>query len=168
MALARTQPAVNGKGGVREIEALIAADIAAARRWIYMEDQYLTARVVADALASRLAEPDGPEVVAVIPRIWDGWLETATMGVGRERLLAVLRDADVHGRLRVVTPVLEGQGPGKLKIHTKLMIVDRLALRHGSANLNNRSMGLDSELDLHLEPDLPDPDTGRTGGPAVA
>lgn len=168
VALARTLPARNGTGGIREIARLIAADIAAARDWIYLEDQYLSARLVADALAKRLSEPDGPEVVAVIPRIWDGWLETATMGVGRDRLLAALRAADVHGRLRVVTPVLEGKGPGNLKIHTKLMIIDRRALRHGSANLNNRSMGLDSELDLHLETDLPDPDTGKTGGSAVA
>ncbi len=168
VALARTRPATHGQVAVKEICRLIEADIAAARDWIYLEDQYLTARVVADALARRLAEPDGPEVVAVIPRIWDGWLETATMGVGRERLLRALRKADVHGRLRVVTPVLEGRGPGWLKIHTKLMIVDRRALRHGSANLNNRSMGLDSELDLHLEPDLPDPDSGEPAGAPVA
>jgi phosphatidylserine/phosphatidylglycerophosphate/cardiolipin synthase-like enzyme/uncharacterized membrane protein YdjX (TVP38/TMEM64 family) len=168
VALARTLPESGGAPAVREIAALIAADIAVARRWIYMEDQYLTSRLVAEALARRLEEPEGPEVVAVIPRIWDGWLETATMGVGRERLLRVLKEADRHGRLRVVTPVLEGRGPGHLKIHTKLMIVDTTAMRHGSANLNNRSMGLDSELDYHIEPDLPDPETGEPRGEAVS
>ncbi|MBB4286834.1 VTT domain-containing protein [Roseospira goensis] len=168
VALARTAPATAHAAPVEEIARLIEADIRAARRWIYIEDQYLTARVAAHALADRLAEPDGPEVVAVVPRIWDGWLETATMGVGRERFLRLIRAADRHGRLRVVTPVVEGRGPGHLKIHTKLMIVDDIALRHGSANLNNRSMGLDTELDLHIEPGLPDPDTGEPRGAAVS
>ncbi|MQX35134.1 VTT domain-containing protein [Roseospira navarrensis] len=167
LALARTLPAHGDTPDVREIAALIAADIDAARHWIYIEDQYLTSQLVADGLARRLQEPDGPEVVAVIPRIWDGWLETATMGVGRERLLRVLKAADRHDRLRVVSPVLEGQGQGKMKVHTKLMIVDTIAMRHGSANLNNRSMGLDSELDYHLEPGLPDPETGEPRGEPV-
>ncbi|SDE48150.1 VTT domain-containing protein [Rhodospira trueperi] len=168
VALARTRPAHDDAPAIDEIARLIAADIRAARRWIYIEDQYLTSRLVAETLAERLAAADGPEVVAVIPRVWDGWLETATMGVGRERLLRALRAADRHGRLRVVTPVLEGRGSGLMKIHTKLMIVDDIAMRHGSANLNNRSMGLDTELDLHLEPGLPDPDTGRSRGADVA
>jgi len=168
VALARTRPAHGETAAVDEIARLIAADIRAARRWIYIEDQYFTSRLVSEALAERLAASDGPEVVAVIPRVSAGWLETATMGVGRERLLRTLRAADRHGRLRVVTPVLEGCGPGLIKIHTKLMIVDDIAMRHGSANLNNRSMGLDTELDLHLEPGLPDPDTGEPRGPDVA
>ena len=37
--------------------------IAAARHSIYIENQYFTADKVGDALAARLSEPDGPEVV---------------------------------------------------------------------------------------------------------
>ncbi|MGL3109571.1 phospholipase D-like domain-containing protein [Bradyrhizobium sp. BR 1432] len=36
-------------------------------------------------------------------------------------------------------------------VHSKLMIVDNRILRVGSANLNNRSMGADSECDLIFE-----------------
>ena len=36
-------------------------------------------------------------------------------------------------------------------VHSKVMIVDDRLLRIGSANLNNRSMGTDSECDLALE-----------------
>ena len=36
-------------------------------------------------------------------------------------------------------------------IHSKLIIVDDVFLRIGSSNLNNRSMGLDSECDLAIE-----------------
>ncbi len=38
--------------------------IAAARDYIYVENQYFTAQPIADALKKRLAEPDGPEIVA--------------------------------------------------------------------------------------------------------
>lgn len=168
LALARTRPAHNGTPAVDEIARLISADIGAARRWIYIEDQHLTSRLVADALAERLARPDAPEVVAVVPHIHGGWLETATMGVGRQRLMRALRYADRNDRLRIVTPVLEGRGPGLMKVHTKLMIIDDRAMRHGSANLNNRSMGLDTELDLHLDAAQPDPETGQPAGESVS
>ena len=36
-------------------------------------------------------------------------------------------------------------------IHSKVMIVDDILLRVGSANLNNRSLGLDTECDLAFE-----------------
>ncbi|MBB4266151.1 VTT domain-containing protein [Roseospira visakhapatnamensis] len=151
VALARTAPPIDDAPGIDEIATLIHANIAAARRWIYLEDQYLTGRMVAEALADRLREPDGPEVVAVISCVSAGWLETATMGVGRERLLSHLRAADRHGRLRVLSPTLGARDSAPIKVHTKLLIVDDRALCHGSANLNNRSMGLDTELDWHIE-----------------
>ena len=36
-------------------------------------------------------------------------------------------------------------------VHSKVMIVDDRLLRVGSANLNNRSMGTDTECDLAIE-----------------
>ena len=50
---------------IREVEALHLEAIAGARRTIYLENQYFTSPVIAQALAARLAEPDGPEVVLV-------------------------------------------------------------------------------------------------------
>ena len=38
-------------------------------------------------------------------------------------------------------------------MHAKLTIVDDRVLRIGSANLNNRSMGLDSECDVFIDAD---------------
>ena len=61
-------------------------------RCIYIENQYLTSAAVGAALARRLAEPEGPEVVAVLPREEHGWLEQSSMGVLRARLLRHLRD----------------------------------------------------------------------------
>lgn len=71
------------------------------------------------------------------------------MGSARARLLAMLRRRDRFGRLRVYTPVTAGEQP--IYVHAKIMIVDDRLLRVGSSNLNNRSMGYDTECDLALE-----------------
>lgn len=151
VAIARTEPAFKGRPEVREVEALFVAAIAAARRSIYIENQYLTAVCVEEALVRRLEEPDGPEVVIVLPRRPVGWLEENVMGVLQAKVGAALCQADRHGRLGLYYPLPPGDDDGYIKIHSKLMIVDGVFLRVGSANLNNRSMGLDTECDLALE-----------------
>ncbi|MGD8843378.1 MAG: VTT domain-containing protein [Gammaproteobacteria bacterium] len=153
VGIARSLPAYAGREAVREVEALYLASVAAARHSIYIENQYFTARRLARALAQRLDEEDGPEVVLVLPHHTGGWLEQATMDVLRAGLLAELRVADRHGRLRVYYPYQEGLGEDCISVHAKLMIVDDHLLRVGSANTSNRSMGLDSECDLAIEAD---------------
>jgi phospholipase D1/2 len=150
VAIARTEPAFNGRAEVREVERLYLDMIARARSSIYIENQYFTSHTVGSALAQRLAEDDGPEVLLVQPRECSGWLEESTMGVLRRRLIHELRAADRHRRLKLYY----GRVPGdavRLNIHSKLMIVDDELLRVGSANLSNRSMGFDSECDLTIE-----------------
>jgi uncharacterized membrane protein YdjX (TVP38/TMEM64 family) len=137
--------------------------IAVARRSIYVENQYLTAATLAEALAARLEEPDGPEVVIVVPRSCSGWLEEGTMGLLRGRVLRRLREADRHGRLGVYFPRLAGDGCPSLNVHAKLMIIDDTFVRIASSNLSNRSMGLDTECDLAIEAG----DDGRVGTLAV-
>jgi len=100
VAIARTEPAWRDRPEIREAEALWLDAIAAARRWLYVETQYLTADRIGAALAARLGEADGPEVVIVTPRECSGWLEESTMGVLRARLVERLRAADRFGRLR--------------------------------------------------------------------
>jgi phosphatidylserine/phosphatidylglycerophosphate/cardiolipin synthase-like enzyme len=50
-------------------------------------------------------------------------------------------------------------------VHAKIMVVDDRMLRVGSANLNNRSMGLDSECDVVLDAGR---DPNRAAGPMIA
>jgi phosphatidylserine/phosphatidylglycerophosphate/cardiolipin synthase-like enzyme len=150
VAIARTEPAYAGRGEVREVERLYLDTIAAARRWIYLENQYLSSRSIGDALARRLAEPGGPEVVVVSPRECSGWLEQATMGMLRERITRTLAEADRFGRLRLLRPRLPGDA-ARLNVHAKLMLADDAIARVGSANLSNRSMGLDTECDVQIE-----------------
>lgn len=149
VGVARTLPALPGSHEVREVEALNLAAIATARHVIYLENQYLAARGLAQALATRLREPDGPEVIIVLPRSSESRLEQGSMDAARERLVRLLWDADEHGRLGVYWPVTKGGVP--VYVHSKVMIVDDRFLRIGSSNLNNRSLGFDSECDLALE-----------------
>ena len=47
--------------------------------------------------------------------------------------------------------VEDGEEGTATMIHSKVMVVDGRLLRIGSANINNRSMGADSECDLAIE-----------------
>jgi phosphatidylserine/phosphatidylglycerophosphate/cardiolipin synthase-like enzyme/uncharacterized membrane protein YdjX (TVP38/TMEM64 family) len=151
IAIARTEPEYGGNKASREIEALFRDSIAAARSWIYLENQYLSSAAVAEALATRLCEPDGPEVVLVISQGSQGWLESATMDVIRARLVKRLAIADPHRRLRVVCPVIDNSAKVCMSVHAKALVIDDRFVRVGSANLSNRSMGFDSECDLAFE-----------------
>jgi phospholipase D1/2 len=151
VAIARTQPAFGGAKEIREIEALFRDSIAAARRWIYIENQYLSSGAVADALAKRLTEAEGPEIVIVISQASYGWLEGATMDVVRGRLMKRLSDADRYRRLRVYAPIVSREASHCMSVHSKLLVVDNQFVRVGSANLSNRSMGFDTECDLAIE-----------------
>ncbi len=148
VGIARTEPAFEGRPAVHEIAQWYLDAIAGARRSLVFENQYFTARLIADALASRLAEQYGPQVLVVSPQKQSGWLEEATMGVLRSRVHRRLQQADVHGRYRLVCPALADDDAGYLNVHSKLCFVDDDALTVGSANLSNRSLACDTECNL--------------------
>lgn len=149
VAIARTAPEHGGEAGVHEIEALYLAIIAGVHRTLYIESQYFASRKLAEAIAARLREPDGPEIVVVNPVSAKGWLEEEAMGTARARLLDLVGRADAHDRFRLYTPVAEGGTP--IYVHAKILIMDDRLLRVGSSNLNNRSLGFDTECDLAIE-----------------
>ena len=151
VGIARTTPAWNGRAEVREVERLLLDAIAAARRTIYLEAQYLTSASVVEALATRLREKSGPEIVIVVPQACSGWLEESTMGVLRARLVRHLRAVDHAGRLHLFYPIADGPETCSVTVHSKVIIVDDTLLRIGSANPSNRSMGVDTECDLAIE-----------------
>jgi phosphatidylserine/phosphatidylglycerophosphate/cardiolipin synthase-like enzyme len=155
VAIARTLPALENQTEVREVEALNLEAIAAARHTIYLENQYLASRTLVEAMAARLREAQGPDVVVVMPRHSESRLEQTAMDSARQRLLHVLWSADQHGRLGIYWPVTDGGAP--VYVHAKVMVVDDRLLRVGSSNLNNRSMGFDSECDVAVEVDPDDP-----------
>ena len=151
VAIARTVPGSDAQPPVRECEALFLDSIARAERSIYIESQYFTNDALAAALAARLKEPHGPEVVIVSPDQCHGWLEKSTMGAFRHELFRTLIDADAHNRLRLVYPAASRAQNVPTFVHSKVMVVDDVLVRIGSANFSRRSMGLDTECDLAVE-----------------
>jgi phospholipase D1/2 len=149
VAIARTRAEIGDYPEVREVEKLFLDLIKAAKSQVYIETQYFASRVIAEAIAERLQEPDGPEFVIINPVTGMTWLDEGVMGPARYELLRSLKSRDKHKRFRIYTPVTEGGA--EIYVHAKVMIVDDLFLRVGSANVNNRSMGLDSECDLLVD-----------------
>jgi len=153
IAIARTRGEYDHEECVREIEALYVDMIKSAKRFVYAENQYFASRVIAKAISERLQEDDPPEIVIVNPHSADGWLEDAVMSGARAELMDVVRECDRHGRFRIFYPVTEKRDD--IYVHSKITIVDDRMIRVGSANMNNRSMGLDSECDLVLDAEIP-------------
>jgi phosphatidylserine/phosphatidylglycerophosphate/cardiolipin synthase-like enzyme len=149
IGIARTRAEYRGAPEVEEIEALFVEHIARARRFIYAESQYFASRRIAEAIALRVAEPDPPEIVLINPLSAEGWLEQAAMGGARVRLLHAIAERDHRRRFRIYVPFASGGSP--IYVHAKLMIVDDEIVRIGSANMNNRSMGLDTECDVFID-----------------
>lgn len=151
VGISRTMPQYHDQKEIREVEQLYIDSLKAAENLIYMENQYFTSWKVADLLAERLQERDGPDVVLVLPLMTGGWLEQATMDVLRYRVACKLKEADKHNRLRLCYPHRDELGDSYISVHAKITVIDDCLMRVGSANLSNRSMGFDSECDLVIE-----------------
>jgi phospholipase D1/2 len=166
----RTVGAVEAKEAeVREGERSIVEAIRRAERLVYIENQYITARVVAQALVARMRVNRSLEVLVITSREPRGWLESETMGAGRQLFMAAFDEGDLCRRIHFLYPFARGlpgdeeyepankhaDGTYSIHIHSKVLIVDDAFLRIGSSNLNNRSMGFDTECDLGIEADTP-------------
>ena len=150
VSISRSRPEGDDGGPpVHEIEATYLALIARARKYIYAESQYFASRRIAEAIAHRLEESDGPEIVLINPFRSQGWLEPVAMDTARARLYGALEHLDCHARLRIYHPFTQAGEP--IYVHAKMMIVDDEVLHVGSSNMNNRSMRLDTECDVTID-----------------
>ncbi|MXP13895.1 phospholipase [Altererythrobacter confluentis] len=148
VGIARTRGEYSGESGVDEIADLFEKQILEAKHFIYAESQYFASRRIATAICKRLMQDDPPEVLIVHPQNADGFLEQQAMDHARAELVRTLGDQDPQKRFNLYVP-FTGQTP--IYVHAKIMIVDDKILRIGSANMNNRSMGLDSECDVFID-----------------
>jgi phosphatidylserine/phosphatidylglycerophosphate/cardiolipin synthase-like enzyme len=148
VAISRSRPGSEA-AAIREVEAAYLSAIESARHVIYAESQYFASRRIAEAMAERLAEPDGPEIVLVNPNAAHGWLEPIAMDTARARLIQYMRRADSQNRFRLYHPVTAGGRP--IYVHAKVLIADDQLLHVGSSNMNNRSLRLDTECDLTID-----------------
>ena len=94
--------------------------------------------------------------------------EEVAVGLAQAKVIADLRKAaeGTHHRSASTTRCPETDGDGEPEsatyIHSKLMIVDDRFLTVGSANLTNRSMCVDTELNVSVETDDPGDALGRS------
>ncbi|HEX7742775.1 MAG TPA: phospholipase D-like domain-containing protein [Sphingobium sp.] len=153
IAISRSAPEMDDQQPLIEIERLYINQIGSAKRTIYAESQYFASRRIAEAIAARLGDPAGPDIVIVNPQTANGWLEQQAMDTARARLFEALRARDKYGKLRIYHPFTVRGEP--IYVHAKVLIIDDLVLRVGSSNMNNRSMRLDTECDVTIDARLP-------------
>lgn len=149
----------DGTEEVREVERCTSAALARAERLVYIENQYITAVAASEALRDRMRTVPSLQALVVTTREPGGWLEARTMGVGRQRFMRAFDHESLASRVRFVAPIvrcpalrsLDAADAMSVHVHAKVLIVDDTFLRIGSSNLNNRSMGFDTECDLAIE-----------------
>lgn len=149
---------------IREVERSTVAALASAERLVYIENQYVTSKSACEALVARMRANPSLETVILTTREPGGFLEAKTMGVGRQHFMAAFADSSLADRIQFVAPMARCDSdidiedakvaPGgvlSIHVHAKVLIVDDKFLRVGSSNLNNRSMGFDTECDVGIE-----------------
>lgn len=157
VAFYRQFPHRLGRAAVREVRDLMVSWITEAEQLIYIETQYFTSKAICDALVARMQDDSKPklEIVCILPQKPEALKEELAVGATQVEVLdAIHRASREHGHALGVYNVASRSNNGLdhyVYIHSKLMIVDDRRLTLGSANLNNRSMTLDSEINVAWE-----------------
>ena len=151
-AIKLTMPTYKKWDEIRQIETSYVNLIEEATDYIYIENQYFTSTLITEKLSACLSREQPPEVVIILPEMAEGFLEREAMLRLQDSCLKKLRKSDHKQRLRVFFPFHQDLSDSmQIKVHSKLIIVDDRFIELGSANLNNRSMGLDTECDIWAE-----------------
>jgi phosphatidylserine/phosphatidylglycerophosphate/cardiolipin synthase-like enzyme len=145
--------------GERSIAHAYRRAFARARCLVYLEDQYLWSRPVADIVASALRDQPDLHVIAVVPRYpdSDGAITQMPGVLGRRD---VVRACTAAGGERFAVYDLENHQGTPVYVHAKAVVVDDVWAMVGSDNFNRRSWSHDSELSIAVldsEPDAREP-----------
>lgn len=142
---------------VEEIKYLYLDAIASTQSLIYIENQYFTSRSVYSALIRRMeTERSRPvQIVIILPKSPNAFSEEVSMGVIQTKLLRSLKNAASKtghslGIYYTASKAKTGE-ENPTYIHSKILLVDDRFLTVGSANTTNRSIGLDTELNVAWE-----------------
>ncbi len=162
VAISRTQaPDLHAvRDQVHEIRRLFIDGIMAADKLIYLENQYFSSLAIYDALVSRMKEPKRPklQIVMILPDRLP-FSEELFLGLPQMKMLTSLAQiaAETGHSLGVYSTVCTSNGQRSMTfIHSKLLLIDDLFLTVGSANATNRSLGLDTELNVSWEGEAED------------
>ncbi len=159
--LSRTDPfgAPGGPKPCLEIQGQHLRAIREAERLIYLETQYMSSHTITSALIERMRVADRSklEIVMILNIRGETLKEQAAVGLAQAqnigRMREVARETGHRLGMYYTLPACDApETPARSTyIHSKLMIVDDRLLIVGSANLTNRSMVLDTELNLSVE-----------------
>src|ERR1700730_17198021 len=131
--------------GERSVARGFRKAIGRARRLIYLEDQFLWSKEVAETFAAALVACPSLHIIAVVPRFFDqgSTLTLRPNQVGREQAVGVLLDA---GGDRVAIYDIENSEGTPIYVHAKISVIDDVWASVGSDNFNRRSWSHDSEI----------------------
>ncbi len=155
----RARTIVPLRNAIHEIRTLYLDAIRAAEELIYIENQYFSSRAVYRELKERVEKKGSKlQIVIVIPYTAEGILEEVSLRMVQSNMLYSLREIAYRNghSLEVYDARSGGEKSLPTYIHSKLLLVDDRFLTVGSANTTNRSMGLDTELNVSWEADSPD------------
>ena len=141
--------APDGQFGIRHS---ILAAIRSAERFVYLENQYIWAPDVVEALCQAMDRHRAApfRIVMVLPaRAYAGRYDN-------DQHVRQLREADAgRGIFEAYTPYAHGPGIGRtgyaylpIYVHAKVGIVDDTWVSVGSANLNRRGLATDTEMNV--------------------
>jgi phosphatidylserine/phosphatidylglycerophosphate/cardiolipin synthase-like enzyme len=133
------------RGDFRILEAYKRA-LRSARRFVYLESQFLWSQQIVAILADKLRRPpsDDFRVVVLLPAKPNNGADST-----RGQLAALVRADDGAGRFLATTiSARTGELSGPAYVHAKIGIVDDHWLTLGSANLNEHSLFNDTELNV--------------------
>jgi phospholipase D1/2 len=138
---------------VHEVRQMYLDLIDTAEQFIYIENQFMTSKEIALALNQRLKSCPELQVLFVGSDNPQGLWETEGMWPGRIDFKRILEEGVDRSRVRMVFSCLADSFGNFVckRIHSKVFVVDDRYLIVGSANLDNRSMELDTECDFILE-----------------
>ena len=162
VAISRTQAHTpqTGQKQIHEIRHLFVDAIMSADRLVYLENQYFSSQAIYWSLIARMTLPDRPriQIVMMLPDRLP-LTEELFLGLPQMKMIRSLQQvAEKTGHtLNVYSSAQLDHGNRKMTfIHSKLLLIDDRFLTVGSANATNRSMGLDTELNVSWEADNPD------------
>jgi phosphatidylserine/phosphatidylglycerophosphate/cardiolipin synthase-like enzyme len=131
--------------GERSVARGYSKAVKRARRLIYLEDQYLWSKRVAQLFARALNDNPDLHLVAVVPRYpdVDGRLALPPNMIGRRQAIDACKEASPQ---RVHVFDVENHQGTPVYVHAKVCVIDDVWACVGSDNFNRRSWTHDSEL----------------------
>jgi phosphatidylserine/phosphatidylglycerophosphate/cardiolipin synthase-like enzyme/subtilisin family serine protease len=138
--------------GVQQVWRMVRHAIRRARRFIYVEEQYLVNTAIADELANKLKSADDAFMLIILIAHPDTGVDIPQVWRRRRDFINRLHRADPeHHRWRVSYRVIAAPRP---YVHSKTWIFDDELVITGSANIDRRGYTYNSEAMIAVAGDL--------------